>query len=84
MYEVLFNTAIGVLVFVLKFGVSPVLLGTHSAYKVVDVVAGKVDPAGTCIPEPSAEVFHPTKLYPYLTKLPVLLATGFETVVELH
>jgi hypothetical protein len=81
---VLFSTAIGVLVFVLKLGVSPVLLGTHSAYKVVEAVAGKTDPAGTFVPEPSAAEFHPVKLYPYLAKFPVLFATGFETVVELH
>ena len=61
-YAVPASTPIGLLVFVLKLGVNPLLLGVQVAYKVVEVLAGKADPAGTLVPEPLAAVFHPAKV----------------------
>ena len=53
------STPIGLLVFVLKFGVNPSLLGVHVANKVAETEDGNAEPGATLIPEPSAAVFHP-------------------------
>jgi hypothetical protein len=58
---VLFKTPIAVLVFVLKLGVKPVLLGVQAAYKVVETLPGKDEPGETLVPEPFAAVFQPAK-----------------------
>jgi hypothetical protein len=58
---VLFKTPIGVLVFVLKLGVKPVLLGVQAAYKVVETLPGKAEPGVMIVPEPFAAVFQPAK-----------------------
>ena len=60
------------------------LSGSQAANRVTEVEDGKDEPAGMLVPFPSAAVFQPANLYPVLTRDPVLLATGFEVVVELH
>ena len=61
-YAVPAITPIGLLVFVLKLGVKPVLSGSQAAYKVAEVEDGNVEPGATVIPFPSAAVFHPANL----------------------
>ena len=56
------RTPIGAVVSALKLGVKPVLLGSHAAYKVVEIEEGNTEPAATLVPAPSAEVFQPTNV----------------------
>ena len=56
------STPIGLLVFVLKLGVSPSLLGVHAAYKVAETDDGNAEPGSTLVPEPSAAVFQPVNV----------------------
>ena len=46
----------------LKLGVSPVLLGVHAAYKVVETEDGNAEPTATLVPVPSAVVFQPANV----------------------